>query len=73
MRRQDAAKPLRAAGTPRTRPPGMAPGMAAAIIGTAVGMHVVKLHDRPKETVNRVSIAPFLSGRTGGLVLQRQF
>lgn len=47
--------------------------VAAAIIGTAVGIHVVKLHDRPKETVNRVSIAPFLSGRTGGLVLQRQF
>ncbi len=47
--------------------------VAGAIIGTAVGLHVVKLHDRPRETPGKVSLSPFTSGRVTGLMFHRDF
>lgn len=47
--------------------------VAGAIIGTVVGLHVVDLHDRPKETASKFSLSPFINGHATGLMFQREF
>ncbi len=47
--------------------------VAGAAIGTVVGLHVVKLHDRPKDPAGRISFSPFSDGHVTGLVLHKQF
>lgn len=48
--------------------------VAGAIIGTTVGLHITKRHDEHLNShAPQTSYAPFVSGRTTGLMVQREF